>query len=75
MGGLKQRKEQEFTMIFRILSRVYLKQYHLCYVYNVLKLQPESKRLHIQATAQMLNAIKWLISSLDYHFNINKRKY
>lgn len=47
------RKEQEFYKIYRILSRVYLKNIHVCYVYNGLKLKKESKEIHVRGARTM----------------------
>jgi hypothetical protein len=47
------RKEQEFYKIYRILSRVYLKNVHPCYVYNGLKLKKDSKVIHVKGARVM----------------------
>ena len=54
----KRAKEDDFALLFRTLCGYYLKNVHLLYVFNVLKLQPESKRLHIKGVSQMLGVFK-----------------
>lgn len=42
-----QRKEQEFYQIYRIICRIYLKDVHICHVFNGLRIKPQSREYHI----------------------------
>ena len=55
---MKRAKEDDFAKLFRTMCHYYLRNIHLTYVFNVLKLQPESKRLHIKGVTQMLGVFK-----------------
>ena len=54
----KKAKEDDFALLFRIMCRYYLQHLHLHYVFNVLKVQRESKRFHVKGVTQMLNVFK-----------------
>lgn len=50
----------EFLKVLRVLCRYYLKNIHLLYVYNKLKLQKQSKVYHIQGVRKIMEfMIKW----------------
>lgn len=49
------RKEADCAKIFRILGRLYLDKHHFPYVFNSLKIKPESKRLHMEGVRKILS--------------------
>jgi len=48
------RAESDFLSVLRTLSRYYLSNVHVLYVFNKLKLQKQSKKYHIQEMRKIL---------------------
>jgi len=47
-------KEKHFSKVFRILCRYYLKSIHLTHIFNALKIQHQSKKLHLAGVRRLL---------------------
>ncbi len=50
--------ERDFCKIFRILCRRYLHTNHVPHVYNVLRVKPDSKRLHVGGARKLLELME-----------------
>lgn len=48
-------KEREFCKFFRIICRYYLKNLHIFHTFNMLKLNLDSKKLHVIGSRRILD--------------------